>query len=43
MFKHIHDPSSFNPFAVEVARPPVAKGIAPGAGEEEPDPDWQPL
>ena len=37
------DPSSFNPFAVEGVRAPGAKGIAPGAGQEEPDPDWQPL
>ena len=43
MFKHIHDPSDIHPFAVEGARPPGAKGLAPGAGQEEPDPDWQPL
>jgi hypothetical protein len=37
------DPSSFNPIAVGGARRPGAKGIAPGAGQEESDPDWQPL
>ncbi len=36
------DPSIFNPFAVE-GDPPGAKGIAPGSGQDEPDPDWQPL
>jgi hypothetical protein len=29
--------------AVEGMGAPGAKGIAPGAGQEEPDPDWQPL
>lgn len=47
MFKqtHVssHAPSNSNPFAVESASPPGAKGIATGAGQEEPDPDWQPL
>jgi hypothetical protein len=36
--------SGFNPFAVvEVVRAPGGKGIAPGAGQDDPDPDWQPL
>jgi hypothetical protein len=43
MSRHHPAPSSFNPFAVEGARKPGAKGIAPGAGQEESDPDWQPL
>ena len=43
MSRHIHDPSNLNPFAVEGARRPGAKGIAPGAGQEQPDTDWQPL
>ncbi len=41
MFRHL---SKLNPFAVvEVVRAPGVKGIAPGAGEDETDPDWQPL
>ena len=43
MFSHIRDSSSLKPFAVEGARRPGAKGIAPGAGQEEPDPEWYPL
>ncbi|HZX71413.1 MAG TPA: hypothetical protein VFE77_11400 [Rhodanobacter sp.] len=43
MFHQHSDPSSFNPFAVESVRPPGAKGLAPGADQEEPDPDWHPL
>ena len=31
------------PVPVEVVRAPGAKGIAPGAGQEDPDPNWQPL
>ncbi|MGB3462153.1 hypothetical protein [Rhodanobacter lindaniclasticus] len=41
MFRHL---SKLNPFAVvEVVRAPGAKGIAPDAGQDETDPDWQPL
>ncbi len=29
--------------AVEGMGAPGANGIAPGAGHEEPDPDWQPI
>lgn len=43
MTHHHFAPSSFKPFAVEGAREPGAKGIAPGAGREDSDPDWQPL
>ena len=43
MSRPIHDPSSFNPFAVEGVRTSGAKGIAPGVRQQEPDPDWQPL
>ena len=43
MSRHIHAAPSFNPFAVEGARRPGAKGIAPGAGQEEADPEWYPL
>ena len=43
MLKHIRDSLSFNPFAVEGASRPGAKGIAPGAGQEETDPEWYPL
>jgi hypothetical protein len=36
--------SRLDPFAVvEVVRAPGAKGIAPGAGQDDTDPDWQPL
>ncbi|MEO8810879.1 MAG: hypothetical protein ABI386_11595 [Rhodanobacter sp.] len=43
MSRFTHDPLSSNRFAVEGARNPGAKGIASGAGQEETDPDWQPL
>ena len=43
MSSHIHDSLSLDPLAVEGARRPGAKGIAPGAGQEEPDPEWYPL
>ena len=43
MSRHAPDPSRFNPLAVEGARWPGAKGIAPGADQEQSDPDWQPL
>ncbi|MEO7052243.1 MAG: hypothetical protein ABI128_11330 [Rhodanobacter sp.] len=43
MFLYRPDRSSFNRFAVEGARAPGAKGIAPGADPQESDPDWQPL
>jgi hypothetical protein len=43
MFLPNPDPSSFNPFAVEGVRASDAKGIAPGARQEESDADWQPL
>ena len=35
--------SRFNPFAVEGMGTPGAKGVAPGAGQDETDPDWQPM
>lgn len=36
--------SSFiDPFAVEGIGAPGTKGIVPGAGREETDPDWQPV
>jgi hypothetical protein len=39
---------TFNPllsdwFAVEGIRAPGAKGIAPGAGHVDDDPDWRPV
>ena len=43
MFRYRPDPSSFNRVAVEGACAPGAKGIAPGADQQESDPDWQPL
>jgi hypothetical protein len=43
MYKSCLDPSSFNPFAVEGHRASGAKGIVPDAGQEQTDPDWQPL
>ena len=43
MIRHHPAPSRFNPFAVEGARAPGAQGSAPGAGQEESDPEWQPL
>ena len=43
MFHHHRDPSSFIRFAVEGVRTPGAKAIAPGGGQDEPDPEWQPL
>ncbi len=33
----------FDRFAVEGNRAPGAKGIAPGAGQVDTDPDWQPV
>lgn len=36
-------PSRFNPFAVEGTGTSGAKGIAPGVGQDETDPDWQPM
>jgi hypothetical protein len=33
----------FMPFAVEGAGTPDAKGIAPGVGQDGPDPDWHPM
>jgi|GEM_PF-4366018 len=38
-----HHPLNANPFAVEGMDAPGANGIAPGAGQRQPDPDWQPL
>ncbi|MGB3269271.1 MAG: hypothetical protein WBA65_04890 [Rhodanobacter sp.] len=36
--------STLDPFAVvEVVRAPGVKGIPPGAGQDDADPDWQPL
>jgi hypothetical protein len=36
--------SRLNPFAVvEVVRAPGVMGIARGAGQDDTDPDWQPL
>jgi hypothetical protein len=32
-----------DPFAVEGTGAPGTKGIVPGAGQEETDPDWQPV
>ncbi|CAM5342475.1 hypothetical protein [Rhodanobacter lindaniclasticus] len=43
MYRPPFTTSKFNPFAVEAVRAAGAKGIAPGAGQDEPDPDWQPL
>jgi hypothetical protein len=43
MYKSCFDPSSFNPFAVEGNRASGTKGIVPDAGQEQTDPDWQPL
>lgn len=43
MFRHPAAALRYNPFAVESARRAGAKGIAPAAGQEETDPDWQPL
>jgi hypothetical protein len=43
MYKSCFDPSSFNPFAVEGHRASGTKGIVPDAGQEQTDPDWQPL
>ncbi len=37
------DPNSLDRFAVEGRVAPGAKGTAPGAGQDDPDPDWQPL
>ena len=37
-----HSPR-FNPFAVEGVGMPGAKGAAPGMGQQEADPDWQPM
>lgn len=36
-------PIRFMPFAVEGTGTPGAKGVAPGVGQDEPDPDWHPL
>jgi hypothetical protein len=33
----------FNPFAVEGTGTPGEKGVAPGVGHGETDPDWQPM
>jgi hypothetical protein len=35
--------SSEDAFAVEGSVAPGAKGVAPGAGQPDNDPDWQPL
>ncbi len=43
MFHRHSDKSSLQPFAVEGVRPPGAKGSAPGAGQQESDPEWQAL
>ena len=43
MYKSCFDPSSFNPFAVEGSCATGTKGIVPVAGQEQTDPDWQPL
>lgn len=43
MSTHIRESLSLKPFAVEGARRPGAKGIAPGAGQEETDPEWYPV
>jgi hypothetical protein len=40
LFSH---PPRFNPFAVEGTGTPGAKGVAPGVGQDETDPDWQPM
>ncbi|HWX65148.1 MAG TPA: hypothetical protein VNZ27_01845 [Rhodanobacter sp.] len=37
------NPYQFDQFAVEGIRAFGAKGIAPNAGHEETDPDWQPV
>jgi hypothetical protein len=36
-------PILFDQFAVEGIRAPGAKGVAPGAGPDDTDPDWQPV
>lgn len=38
-----NQPYPFDPFAVEGIRACGAKGIAPHAGQEDADPDWQPV
>ncbi|WP_267895674.1 hypothetical protein [Rhodanobacter thiooxydans] len=43
MFKSCFDPSLFDPFSVEDGGASGAKGIVPDAGQEQVDPDWQPL
>jgi hypothetical protein len=43
MCKSTFSPLPFDWFAVEGIRAPGAKGIAPGAGQVNTDPDWQPV
>lgn len=37
------DPFRFDTFAVEGMQASGANGIAPDAGQDETDPDWQPV
>ena len=41
MYKHLQ--SDLQTTAVEGMRASGAKGIVPDAGQEDPDPDWQPV
>ena len=43
MSKLFSRPFCFNPFAVEGTGTLGAKGIASGVGQDETDPDWQPM
>jgi hypothetical protein len=43
MDKSCFDPYPFDPFSVEDGGASGVKGVAPDAGQVQPDPDWQPL
>lgn len=43
MSKLFSHPSRFNPFAVEGTGTFGANGVAPDVGQDETDPDWQPM
>ena len=43
MSKLFSHPSRCNPFAVEGTGTFGANGVAPNVGQDETDPDWQPM
>jgi hypothetical protein len=43
MTKFVSRSPRFNPFAAEGTGTLGAKGVAPSVGQDETDPDWQPM